>query len=89
MTATLEHLNIVVNILTACKTKQELIDKAKLSEDIVDEVLDTLRKLGKIKEDEFGNICPIEIMVGNICACCNDISKALGGQLSPPKEGDL
>ena len=80
MTATLEHLNIVVNILTACKSKQDIIDKSKLPEDIVDEVLGTLKKMGNIKEDEYGNICPIEVMVNGICACCNDISKELGGE---------
>jgi len=80
LTATLEHLNIVLNILTACKSRQDIINKSKLPENIVDEVLGTLKKLEKIREDEYGNVCPIEIMVNDICACCSDISKVLGGE---------
>jgi len=79
MSATIEDLNIVRNVLTSCKTRQEIIDKAKLPPEIVDEVLEFLRKEGKIEKDGF-IFCPIEQVAEGVCDCCASICKDLGGE---------
>lgn len=74
MTATLEDLAIIANVLTACKTKEEIVKNVKLPMDIVDEVLEYLRKTGKISKDEFSSaFCPIERVAEEICNSCNII----------------
>jgi hypothetical protein len=72
MGATLEDMNIVLGALDSCKTKAEIVHNIKLPADIVDEVLETLRKLGKISKDDFTETyCPIERVADDMSKCCN------------------
>jgi DNA-binding IclR family transcriptional regulator len=78
MPATLEDLNIVLGALTSCKTKNEIVHNVKLPADTVDEVLEHLRKTGRISKDEFTDtFCPIEKVAGEICQSCSAICDAM------------
>jgi hypothetical protein len=76
--ATLEDLHIVFGALGSCKTKAEIVSNVKLPVDVVDDVLETLRKLGKISKDEFSEVyCPIESVADDMSKCCNSICSAM------------
>lgn len=76
--ATIEDLNIVLGALTSCKTKEEISKNVKLPMPIVEEVLETLRKLGKISKDDFTEVyCPIERVAEDVCSCCNTICETM------------
>ena len=78
MQATIEDLNIILGALDSCKTKEEIMHNVKLPADVVDEVLNTLRKLGKISKDDFTNVfCPIERVAGEMSNSCNQICNAM------------
>lgn len=78
MPATLEDLNMVLGALTSCKTKEEIVRNIALPPDIVDEVLDTLRKLGKISKDQFTDTyCPIVRVAADMSGCCNLICNSM------------
>jgi hypothetical protein len=78
MPATLEDLNIVMGALTSCKTKAEIVRNVKLPMDVVEELLEHLRKTGQISKDEFTDtFCPIEKVAGEMCSCCNAICDAM------------
>ena len=78
MQATIEDLNILLGALDSCKTKEEIMHNVKLPADVVDEVLNTLRKLGKISKDDFTNVfCPIERVAGEMATSCNQICDAM------------
>lgn len=81
MPATLEDLNIVLGAITSCKTKEEIVKNVKLSPEIVSEVLDTLRKIGKISKDQFTDTyCPIAAVASDVSSCCNMICDAMKKQ---------
>lgn len=78
MPATLEDVNIVLGALTSCKSKEEISRNVKLAPEVVDEVLEYLRKSGRISKDEFTDtFCPIERVAGEICNSCNTICEAM------------
>ncbi|MFA5452890.1 MAG: hypothetical protein WC248_04915 [Candidatus Methanomethylophilaceae archaeon] len=78
MPATLEDLNIVLGALDSCKTKAEIVRNIKLPANVVDEVLEHLRKTGRISKDEFSDtFCPIERVAGEMCNSCNQICAAM------------
>ncbi len=80
MMATLEHLRIVYEALTSCKTADEISHNVKLPMDIVTECLDTLKSMGVINKNSYSDIyCPIEEVAGNICRQCNEIIENLEG----------
>ncbi len=81
MPATLEDLNIVLGAITSCKTKEEIVKNVKLSPEVVNEVLDTLRKMGKISKDQFTDTyCPISMVAVDVSNCCNIICDAMRKQ---------
>jgi glycerol kinase len=81
MPATLEDLHIVLEAITSCKTKGEIIKNVKLSPEVVNEVLDTLRKMGKISKDQFTETyCPIAAVAADVSNCCNIICDAMKQQ---------
>ena len=81
MAATLEDLNIVFGAITSCKTKEEIVKNVKLSPEIVDEVLDALRNMGKISKDQFTDTyCPLGRVAADVSSCCNKICKAMEKQ---------
>lgn len=78
MPATLEDLNIVIGALTSCKTKEEIARSVALPLDIVEEVLETLRKLGKISKDQFADTyCPLGQVAATMSGCCNIICNSM------------
>jgi len=78
MPATLEDLNIVMEALTSCKTKEEIVRNVKLPSDVVNEVLEHLRKTGRISKDDFTDtFCPIEKVAGDMSRCCTSICEAM------------
>lgn len=82
MAATLEDLNIVLEAITSCTTKEEIIKNVKLAPDIVDEVLETLRKMGKISKNQFTEVyCPIASVAANVSNCCNIICKTMSKEV--------
>lgn len=81
MPATLEDLNIVLGAIVSCKTKEEIVKNVKLSPEVVNEVLDTLRKMGKISKDQFTDTyCPIAMVAADVSNCCNIICDAMRKQ---------
>lgn len=82
MYATLEDLNIVLGAITSCKTKQEIIQNVKLSPEVVDEVLESLRRMGKISKDQFTEVyCPIATVAADVSNCCSIICKAMSKEV--------
>jgi len=79
MPATLEDLNIVFSALDSCKSLDEIVRNTKIPVDIVREVMASLKKLGKVKEDYPDNYCPIDTMTQGVCNSCNTICKTLEG----------
>jgi hypothetical protein len=78
MQATIEDLNIILGALDSCKTKEEIAKNVKLPMDVVEEVLEYLRKTGKISKDEFSStFCPIERVAGEMSNSCNAICEAM------------
>jgi len=81
MPATLEDLNIVLGAITSCKTKEDIVKNVKLSPEIVEEVLRTLRDLGKISKDQFTETyCPIGAVAADVSNCCTMICDAMKKQ---------
>lgn len=82
MPATLEDLNIVLEAITSCKTKEEIIKNVKLAPEIVNEVLETLRKMGKISKDQFTEVyCPIATVAADVSKCCNIICTSMSTEV--------
>jgi hypothetical protein len=78
MPATLEELNIVLGALDSCKTKEEIAHNVKLPADVVNEILEHLRKTGRISKDEYSDtFCPIERVAGDMSRCCTTICEAM------------
>lgn len=78
MPTTLEDVNIVMGALTSCKTKEEIMRNVNLPADVVNEVLEHLRKLNKISKDDFTDrFCPISQIAGEISRNCNGICEAM------------
>jgi len=78
MPATLEDLNIVIGALTSFKTKEEIVRNVALPPDVVNEVLETLRKLGKINKDQFTDTyCPLGQVAAGMSTSCNRICESL------------
>jgi len=77
MVTTASNVESVYNSLSKCRTIEEIMKQTGLPQDVVEESVETLKKLGVVAADDIGRVCGIEAVkslkdkFSKVCVFCN------------------